>query len=140
MIPLLLRFSLVGSLGFLVDAAVTLALERGAGFPAHLARPPAIALAMLVTWWFNRRFAFRVDAPIESLVPYAMVAACAALLNYLLFVACIAGGLGTVASILVATGVSMVFSFVGYRRYAFSGSGNRVSSPPQAGSCRSIGS
>lgn len=140
MIALLIRFSLVGSLGFLVDATVTLALERGVAFPAYLARPPAIVAAMLVTWWLNRRFAFRVDAPIGSVVPYALVAACAALLNYLLFVACVANGFGTVASILAATAVSMVFSFVGYRRFAFSGSGNRASSRPRTRSCRSTGS
>ena len=114
-----LRFGLVGLLGFAVDTGLTVALERFASLPPFAARPPAIAAAMLATWWLNRGFSFRVAAPLSSLGRYALVVAVAALLNYLLFLAGVGHGMGTVAAIVVATAVSMVFSFVGYRYFAF---------------------
>lgn len=115
----LLRFGLVGLLGFAIDTGLTLGLERGAAWPAFAARPPAIVSAMLATWWLNRDFSFRVAAPLSSLGRYAMVVAVAALLNYLLFLTGVGHGMGTVAAIVVATAVSMVFSFLGYRYFAF---------------------
>ncbi len=114
-----LRFALVGLLGFVIDTGLTLGLERGAAWPAFAARPPAIVSAMLATWWLNRGFSFRVDAPLSSLGPYALVVAVAALLNYALFLVGVGYGMGTVSAIFAATAVSMVFSFVGYRFFAF---------------------
>ncbi|MCO5106592.1 MAG: GtrA family protein [Burkholderiaceae bacterium] len=114
-----LRFGLVGLLGFLIDTGLTLGLERGAAWPAFAARPPAIVAAILVTWCLNRGFSFRVNAPLSSVGPYALVATAVALLNYLLFLIGVGHGMGTVAAIFAATAVSMVFSFLGYRYFAF---------------------
>lgn len=114
-----LRFGLVGLLGFALDTGLTVALERGASLPPFAARPPAIVAAMLATWWLNRGFSFRVAAPLSSLGRYALVVAFAALLNYLLFLVGVGRGMGTVAAIFAATAVSMVFSFAGYRYFAF---------------------
>jgi len=114
-----LRFGLVGLLGFVIDTGLTLALQRLASLPPFAARPPAIVAAMLVTWWLNRAFSFRVAAPLSSLGRYALVVAVAALLNYLLFLVGVGYGMGTVAAIVAATAVSMIFSFLGYRYFAF---------------------
>src|SRR5690606_13675638 len=70
-----LRFGLVGLLGFALDTGLTVALERGASLPPFAARPPAIVAAMLATWWLNRGFSFRVAAPLSSLGRYALVVA-----------------------------------------------------------------
>jgi len=117
-----LRFGLVGLLGFAIDTGLTVALERVASLPPFAARPPAIVSAMLVTWWLNRGFSFRVAAPLSSLGRYAAVVAIAALLNYLLFLVGVDHGMGTVGAIFAATAVSMVLSFTGYRYLVFGAS------------------
>lgn len=114
-----LRFGVVGALGLIVDVALTLLLQRSMGLPPAGARPPAIAAAMLLAWWLNRDFSFRADSSAGSLGPYVVVATLAALLNYMLFLACLRLGLSTGAAILAATAVSMLFSFLGYRRFVF---------------------
>lgn len=146
-----LRFGLVGLLGFAIDTGLTVGLERIASLPPFAARPPAIVAAMLVTWWLNRAFSFRVTAPLSSLGRYALVVAVAALLNYLLFLVGVGYGMGTVAAIFAATAVSMVFSFLGYRHFAFgayaqAGSdsipgeiGFKAGGPPRGRSCRTSG-
>lgn len=116
----LLRFVLVGVTGFAFDAGLTAALVVG-GLDPRVARVPAIAAAMLFTWWLNRGFTFRVEASVASVLPYAVIAMAVAGLNYLLFVWLMGRGLGVFPAVAGATGVSMLFSFVGYRSLVFNG-------------------
>lgn len=114
----LIRFGIVGIAGFLVDVGLTVLLAQ-AGLPPWAARPPAIAVATVLTWGMNRGFTFRVDAPVRSLVPYAFVAGASAMINYGLFIFAVEMGHSIIASIAFATAVSMIASFIGYRRFAF---------------------
>jgi putative flippase GtrA len=50
-------FGLVGGAGFVVDSVVLYALRDWLGPLA--ARVPSFLLAVLTTWWLNRRFTFR---------------------------------------------------------------------------------
>ncbi|WCL55030.1 GtrA family protein [Gimibacter soli] len=52
----LFRFSIVGGIGFVVDAGMLYALLPFCGF--YLARVGSILAAASVTWWLNRRFTF----------------------------------------------------------------------------------
>jgi len=80
-----LRFVLVGGTGFTVDVGLTIAI-------AHLrtsyiyARIPAVGVAMLVTWFLNRRFTFGVESKksLPEVIRYATVSLLSALLNFLL--------------------------------------------------------
>ena len=54
-----LQFSLVGTLGFLVDVAVLYALESALGW--YLARVFSFWAAATATWWFNRRYTFAIS-------------------------------------------------------------------------------
>ena len=51
-------FCIAGTLGFLVDAGLTQLLVRGFDVEPLGARFPAIALAVLTTWTFNRYVSF----------------------------------------------------------------------------------
>lgn len=54
----LLRFSLVGTTGFLLDAAILHAL-LATGMGPYLARVPSFITAVTWTWLLNRSFTFR---------------------------------------------------------------------------------
>lgn len=91
------------------------------GWTPHDARMPGLTLAILFTWAANRRLAFgRVDqGRPRELIRYAGVALVAALVNYGIY-SLLVGPLGSIVSaIILATGVSMLMSFAGYRLLVF---------------------
>jgi len=57
-----LRFCIVGTIGFVVDAAILLALVSALGADPYAARVVSFLAAASVTWWLNRRFTFAVVA------------------------------------------------------------------------------
>ncbi len=55
----LLRFALVGGIGFLVDAASVAGLALGLGLDPYSARVGSYLLAATTTWMLNRSYTFR---------------------------------------------------------------------------------
>jgi putative flippase GtrA len=53
-----LRFAIVGTVGFVVDAAVLYALIYGLGAGPYLGRLASFLAAASMTWLLNRRFTF----------------------------------------------------------------------------------
>lgn len=53
-----LRFCVVGTLGFVVDAGLLAALADGLGMDPYLARVFSFLAAATVTWWLNRHYTF----------------------------------------------------------------------------------
>ena len=119
---LLARFVLVGGLGFLVDVGITLLLIEF-GMDAFVSHVIAIPLAVLTTWRLNRAITFGASTTSQASegVRYFAVAILVALLNYTIY----AGLLVSIPSIppgiaiLIATSFATVFSFLGYRLFAF---------------------
>src|SRR5687768_4866527 len=71
----LLRFALVGGVGFLIDCAVLTLLMRSAGLSAWQARIPSFASAVAATWLLNRHLTFADrarDRPIVDGFAYAV--------------------------------------------------------------------
>jgi putative flippase GtrA len=114
------RFLLVGSLGFVIDAGLTYLLVQ-VGIAPWLARFPAIGLAMAFTWLANRNFTYRVRAArsAEEAMRYALVAASTASINYLIYLALVSNGAPPVAAVTVATLFQTVISYYCYRRFVF---------------------
>lgn len=116
------RFGLVGGIGFVVDAGLTTTLIH-AGLDPFSARVIAIAFAMLVTWRLNRAITFGASDTSQKSegVRYFAVALAAAAVNY----AAYAGLMLTLPALIpaiavaLATGVSMVVSYLGFSRFAF---------------------
>ncbi|MCJ9696869.1 GtrA family protein [Rhizobium sp. PRIMUS64] len=119
----LIRFTIAGGIGFLVDAGILSALLHLTPLGPFLARLAAIAFAMAATWAFNRRFTF--DRTGRSLAAegfrYGSVGVTAALVNYGLYCALLLSqpALQPLAAMVVANLASMVFSFFGYSRFVF---------------------
>ena len=123
-------FVAVGVTGFFVDAGVTYALARGFGVPPALARLPAFAVATVVNFSLNRTLTFRDSrAPLlGAFVRYVLVCAAGLVVNYAVYLACIAAaplvGVAVTPAILplfvaAGSGAAMVLTFVGFRSFAF---------------------
>lgn len=117
------QFGLVGCTGFLVDAGLTLALTQALPLAPELSRVVGFVCAATITWELNRRFTFRSSAGKSSWLPYVLVAAAGALLNFGIFLAWIrfAGTAWTDLLTGIAFGAvaAMGFTFSVSRRYVF---------------------
>ena len=115
---------MVGGLGFVVDAGLTVTLIQ-ADLDPFSARLIAIALAMLVTWRLNRAVTFGASNTSQKTegVRYSAVALTAAAINYVSYAALILTipAIMPVFAIAVATGLSMTVSYLGYAHFAFRG-------------------
>ncbi len=120
MSPRFLKFLVVGGLGFVVDAGITMGLIR-LGISPLVARPPAILAAMVFTWLANRQvtFAVRHRKTLGEVIRYSGVAIVAALLNYVIYSGLISLTVTPFVAIVIATALVAVFSFFGYKRFAF---------------------
>ena len=86
----LLRFVIVGGVGFLVDAGVLMALTRGAGLDPYSGRVLSFLAASSTTWWLNRIFTFTRAArhPLaRQWARFVIVSIGGALINYGVYVA-----------------------------------------------------
>ena len=116
------RFGIVGGIGFVVDAGVVTGLIHS-GLDPFSSRVFSMVIATLVTWRLNRSFTFtpsRTSQASEG-VRYAMVAAAAALANYLIYAALVMSSIHVIPAVAVAiaSGISMWISYFGYSYIAF---------------------
>jgi putative flippase GtrA len=118
--PAFLRFVVVGGIGFVVDAGLLEAL-RALGAPALAARVPAICGALVVTWLLNRTFSFgtKTRPSLAEFLAYASVSAVSAAVNYLIFTVLVLADLHPIAAVAIATAITMVLNFTGYRKLVF---------------------
>ena len=124
MIRQFLRFGLVGTIGFLVDAG-TLALLLELGMGLYGGRVLSFLLAMTTTWVLNRRFTFRDSHPerAKQWARFALVAALGGAINYGVY-AWMVSHLAQAAAwptIAVAAGslAGYLFNFTAARRFVF---------------------
>ena len=86
------KFSLVGTLGFVVDAASLQILVSLAGINPYASRLFSYFLAATTTWWLNRRFTFAAcnDACWQSQwLRYLVVNAAGGGVNYGVYALCL---------------------------------------------------
>jgi putative flippase GtrA len=82
-----LRFCAVGTLGFIVDAGVTLLLTQLPQWSALRSRVAAFAVAATVTWCLNRSFTFRARKGLGTWLPYLAMTAAGAMINISIYIA-----------------------------------------------------
>lgn len=118
----LAKFGGVGGLTFLVDAGITTALIHY-GWDAFSARLIAIAIAMFIAWRLNRAFTFGASDTSQTSEGgrYLLVALGAAAVNYAAYSALIllVPKIIPFIAVALATGVSMVVSYLGFSRFTF---------------------
>ncbi|MCZ4297227.1 GtrA family protein [Henriciella marina] len=118
----IVRFVLVGGLGFLADAGTLFLLISG-GIGPFVARVVSILFAMFVTWRLNRAFTFGASSgsQISEAGRYFTVATSVATFNYLLYAGLLVmvPTCPPVLATAIATIVCTLVSFAGYGKFAF---------------------
>jgi putative flippase GtrA len=123
-VPRLLRFGVVGVIGFLLDAGATEILVS-AGMGKLTARVAALALAIGATFLMNRRLTWRSERTGGALAAeggrYVGVALAGAALNWLVYAGLVTAFPDLRPALGVAAGsvVAMAFTYVGYGRWVF---------------------
>ena len=123
-------FAAIGVTGYVIDAGITFLCARYLGLSPELARPPGFIIATVINYLLNRSITFRhAQAPLTgSFVRYWLVASVGLAVNYAVYSACVAlapmAGIPVIPAILplfvaVGSGFSMVFTFLGFRFFAF---------------------
>lgn len=116
-------FALAGLLALTTDGLILEGLT-GAGWDPLLARPLAIAVAMIVSWLVNRRVTFAVPGrpSLREYVRFAGVSWSAQAVNYLVFGAILIARPVTapLVALVLASLVAMFVSYFGFRYGVFS--------------------
>lgn len=76
-----LRFCMVGTVGFVVDAGSTMLLTQTMGIAAAPARVLAFLVAASATWALNQRFTFKAGNGMATWLPYVVSTSLGALIN-----------------------------------------------------------
>lgn len=124
-LPPIVRFGLVGVVGFAVDGGLLQLLVSWAGWGPIEARAVSFPSAVLATWALNRVVTFQ-DANgslLRSLGRYVMVSLGGASANFAVYSALVLGS-ATMAAVpiipfAVASAVGLVFNYLGSKHFAF---------------------
>jgi len=121
----ILAFGAAGTAGFVIDAAVLQLLVRVFGVSPFVARVPSFLVAVAVTWWINRSFAFRSErekrarAVREEYLRYLGVQTVGAFINYAVYACALLWRPEwqrlPVWGVALGSAVAMVFNYVGCR-------------------------
>lgn len=119
----LVRFGIVGSIGFVIDAALLWLLLQTTPLGPFVARAIAIVVALVATWYLNRSFTFgasRRSLAVEGF-RYGSVGITSAVVNYLIYTLLLLSLpiLQPLAALVIASIAAMAFSFFGYSRFVF---------------------
>ena len=125
--PQFLRFAVVGTVGFTVDACVLTVLVASAGMDRYGARIVSFGVAVTVTWLLNRQFTFAVPPGVGTrpgeYSRYFGVQFMGALINfgvYSLLVASFETAFRYPAlALAVGSIVALFFNFLGAKHFVF---------------------
>ena len=130
----LLRFGMVGGIGFVVDASMLAVFHYGFGVNPFAARIFSIVLAAFTTWRLNRSVTFGPSdhGQAKEGLRYYCVAVFAAAINYGAYSAILLAiqGFPPVLATIAATACAMTFSYIGYSQFVFR-RGAKPESPAQ---------
>ncbi len=118
----LLRFAVIGGVGFVVDAGL-LTLFAFVGVDPFLGRLVSLPSAILTTWRLNRTITFGASqtSQVTEAARYSGVALVIAGVNYAIYAAVLTGfpTIEPVLAVLCATAISATLSYIGYAKLVF---------------------
>ncbi len=121
-----MAFAIVGSIGFLVDAAVLAILFHGLGTNVYGARALSFTAAVTSTWWLNRRWTFRPSPSwrkSNEYVRYVSVNGVGFVVNFSVYALCIQTSpimaSQPVFALAVGSLAGLLFNYFGSRRFVF---------------------
>jgi putative flippase GtrA len=120
-----LRFGVVGALGFVVDGGLLWVLVSNGANP-FFARCLSFPAAVITTWWLNRVWTFANAAqasPRHQLNLYFVLQVVGAITNFAIFLVILSfiepTALNALVALAVGAVVGMIINFVGSQRYVF---------------------
>ncbi len=124
-LPPLMRFALVGTVGFAVDGGL-LQMLVWSGWGPITARAISFPVAVLATWWLNRSITFRGqdEGPLwASLLRYVAVSIVGTAVNFGVYTSLVLGSAAMAAQPIVpfaiASVIALVFNYLGSKHFAF---------------------
>jgi putative flippase GtrA len=118
-----LRFAIVGGIGFVADAAALWLLLATTPLGPFLSRLVSIGFGLTVTWLCNRHLTFRPSSrgPLREGARYGGVGAATSVVNYLVYCGLLLAwpGLPALAALVLASLAAMTLSYIGYSRLVF---------------------
>ncbi len=127
-----IKFCCIGGLGFVIDTGTLLCLVRVGGMTPLLAKVLSFAVAVVLTFEGNRRWAFGAEARglwLPTFLTYLGVQATGFALNWLVFGLCLGllppGDYMLVAAGAFASVVALFVNFLGAKRLVFTANGFR---------------
>ncbi len=120
----IIGFLISGALAFLIDAGLLQFLVMAGGDP-YLCRLPSLTIAILFTWWINRRWSFQVHRPpgMAEFITYVAAIGLGGLINigvyFLLIRLYLADSSYPALAIIPATALSMSFNFIAIKYVVF---------------------
>ena len=103
------RFTLVGGIGFVVDASLLAFLHYRLGLDVLPARLCSFSVALTTTWWLNRKLSFAAHASERRLAEwlrYALINGLGGALNLAIFLALTYADLGWPSQPLIALSIA----------------------------------
>ena len=119
----LLRFAMVGGIGFLTDATMLGLLLATTPLGPFVSRLISIACGLTVTWLCNRTLTFGPSSRALAAegARYGGVGAATSIFNYLVYCGLLVAlpGLPVAVALVLASLAAMVLSYLGYSRFVF---------------------
>lgn len=127
-----LRFCMVGTVGFAVDAGTTMLLTQTLAVAVAPARVAAFLVAATVTWALNQRFTFRAGSSMSTWLPYVVSTSLGALINigvYLLWLRWAGHSpMNIVVGVAMGSVGALAFNYTAAKRLIFRGSSGQQDS------------
>jgi putative flippase GtrA len=119
----ILRFAVVGGIGFVADAAMLALLMAATPLGPFLSRLVSIGFALAVTWLCNRHMTFQPSSRglAAEGARYGGVGVTTSVVNYLVYcgLLIVLPGLPVLAALVAASAAAMTLSYLGYSRLVF---------------------
>ncbi|MBA2964615.1 MULTISPECIES: GtrA family protein [Ramlibacter] len=127
-LPPLVRFGLVGTVGFVVDGGLLQLLVTFAGWGPIAARLVSFPAAVLATWWLNRTVTFQPregGSLLASLGRYVAVSLVGTGVNFGIYTGLVLASpllaARPIVPFAVASAAALVFNYLGSKHFAFKG-------------------
>ena len=118
-----LRFAVVGGIGFVADAAMLALLLAATPLGPFLARLASVGFALCVTWLCNRSVTFGPSGRTMAVegARYGGVGVTTSIINYLVYCGLLLAlpGMPALAALALASLAAMALSYLGYSRLVF---------------------